>query len=120
MDLRQFNPGHALVVPKRHVVDILALEDATGAALMATIGQVARAVREAFRPDGINITASNGEDAGQEVVHLHFHTSRVTPAMAWCASTHRRSRRRRAPNSKRGQPRSGRASAPAVSFKFLS
>jgi len=30
-------------------------------------------VREAFPLDGVNITASNGEAAGQEVFHLHFH-----------------------------------------------
>jgi histidine triad (HIT) family protein len=73
MDIRQFNRGHTLVVPKRHIVDIFALDDATGAALMATTARVARAMRAAFTPDGTNISISNGEAAGQEVFHLHLH-----------------------------------------------
>jgi histidine triad (HIT) family protein len=73
MDLRQVNPGHTLVVPKRHLRDIYALDDATGAAVIATVARVARAVRAAFAPDGVNIMQSNGEAAGQEVFHLHVH-----------------------------------------------
>ena len=73
MDLRAFHPGHTLVVPNLHVPDIFALDDATGAALMAATARVARAVRAAFAPDGINIMQSNGAAAGQEVFHLHLH-----------------------------------------------
>jgi histidine triad (HIT) family protein len=73
MDLRQFNPGHALVVPKRHVNDIFALDDATGAALMSAVVRLASGVKSAVDADGINIFQSNGEAAGQEVFHLHFH-----------------------------------------------
>lgn len=70
MDVPQMSRGHVLVAPKRHVRDVFALDDPTGAAVMAT---VARAVRAAFAQDGINITQSNGEAVGQEVFHLHVH-----------------------------------------------
>jgi histidine triad (HIT) family protein len=73
MDLRQSRAGHVLVVPKRHVADIFELDEETGAALIATVTRVARAVRDAIVPDGMNIWQSNGEAAGQEVLHLHFH-----------------------------------------------
>ncbi len=73
MDLRQISRGHVLVVPKRHVRDILELDDATGAAVMSTVALVARAVQAAFAPDGMNVIQSNGEAAGQEVFHLHMH-----------------------------------------------
>ena len=73
MDMRQPNRGHVLVVPKTHVRDILALDDATGAAIMSTVARVARAVQAALAPDGMNIFQSNGEAAGQEVFHLHMH-----------------------------------------------
>ena len=52
---------------------IFELDDATGAALMATVARVARAVRRALAPDGINVWQSNGRGAGQEVFHLHLH-----------------------------------------------
>jgi histidine triad (HIT) family protein len=73
MDLRQFNPGHVLVIPRRHIPTIFELDDATAAELMAAVIRVAKAVRQAFKPDGINVTPSNGEAAGQEIFHLHFH-----------------------------------------------
>ncbi len=72
MDLGQFHPGHALVVPRRHVRDIYGLDEETGGALMAAISRVAEGVREAFKPHGINIWQSNGAP-WQEVFHLHFH-----------------------------------------------
>ena len=65
--------GHVLVEPKRHVHDILELDDATGAAVISTVARVARAVQAAFAPDGMNIMQSNGEAAGQEVFHFHMH-----------------------------------------------
>ena len=73
MDLRQMSPGHVLVIPKTHVADIFDVDATTGAALMTTIARVARAVRDALRPDGMNIWQSNGKGAGQEVFHVHFH-----------------------------------------------
>jgi len=72
MDLGQFHPGHTLVVPRRHVEDIFALDDETGASLMAAVSRVARGVRAAFSPHGINIWQSNGAP-WQEVLHLHLH-----------------------------------------------
>lgn len=73
MDIRQFQAGHTLVVPKRHIVDIYELDDATGAALMSSVARVARGVRAALTPDGLNVWQSNGLAGGQEVFHLHFH-----------------------------------------------
>jgi histidine triad (HIT) family protein len=80
MDLRQMSPGHVLVIPKTHVPDIFDLDEATGAVVMATVARVARAVRGALRPDGVNVWQSNGKGAGQEVFHVHFHVLPRTEA----------------------------------------
>ena len=72
MDLRQFHPGHTLVMPKRHIVDLFELDAEAGRSIMAALPLVARAVRDAFRPHGLNIWQSNGAP-WQEVFHLHFH-----------------------------------------------
>lgn len=37
VDLRQLNPGHVLVIPRRHLPDIRELDDATGAAVMSML-----------------------------------------------------------------------------------
>ena len=73
IDLRQFHPGHTLVIPLRHISDIRELDDATGAALMATVIRVTRAVDAAFPGEGLSLWHSIGSAAFQEVPHLYIH-----------------------------------------------
>lgn len=73
VDLRQFHPGHTLVIPRRHLGDVRELDAATGAALMATVARVTRAVATAFPNQGLSLWHSLGEAAFQEVPHLHIH-----------------------------------------------
>lgn len=73
VDLRQWHPGHVLVVPRQHLGDVRELDEATGAALMALLARVTRAVAAAFPSDGYSIWHSIGAAAFQEVPHLHFH-----------------------------------------------
>jgi histidine triad (HIT) family protein len=73
VDKRQLHPGHTLVIPRQHVETIFALDDETGAAVMAALVRVARAVRNALPADGMSIWQSNGPGANQEVPHVHFH-----------------------------------------------
>jgi histidine triad (HIT) family protein len=73
MDLRQPNPGHVLVMPKKHVATIYELDPDTAGQLMQTAVIVARGIRTIFNPEGLNIWQSTGEAAGQEVFHVHMH-----------------------------------------------
>lgn len=73
LDLRQGNPGHTLVIPRQHVPDVRALDEQTGARLMATLARVTRAVDAAFPNEGLSIWHSIGPAAFQEVPHLHLH-----------------------------------------------
>ena len=73
LDVRQYHAGHVLVVPRRHVSDVRAVDDETGAALMRAVTRVARAVDRAFPNDGLSVWHSAGPGANQEVPHLHFH-----------------------------------------------
>lgn len=73
IDTRQFNPGHTLVVPKKHIRDVRELDSETGAALMAAVSRVTRAVGEAFPHEGISLWHSIGPAAFQEVPHCHIH-----------------------------------------------
>jgi histidine triad (HIT) family protein len=73
VDLRQFHPGHTLVIPRRHLQDVRELDDSTGAALMATVARVARAVGAVFPNEGMSLWHSIGEAAFQDVPHLHIH-----------------------------------------------
>jgi histidine triad (HIT) family protein len=73
VDLRQFHPGHTLVIPRQHFQDVRDLDDTTGAALMAMVSRVTRAVGRAFPNQGLSLWHSIGEAAFQEVPHLHIH-----------------------------------------------
>ena len=65
--------GHTLVIPRQHVVDIWALDEATAAHLARGTLRVANAVRRVVEPQGLNIIQSNGEAATQTVAHVHVH-----------------------------------------------
>ncbi|MFN8228777.1 MAG: HIT domain-containing protein [Mycobacterium sp.] len=65
--------GHTLVVPADHVEDIWSLDVATASKLSEATLNVARAVKDAVEPEGLNIIQSNGEAATQTIPHLHIH-----------------------------------------------
>ncbi len=73
IDRRQPHRGHVLVMPTRHVENVYELDESCGAAVVAVTIRVARAVRDAFDPDGLSLWQSNGPGAHQEVPHLHVH-----------------------------------------------
>ena len=73
MDLGQVNPGHVLVAVKKHAENIYALDDAQAAAVARASTRVARAIRDAFKPEGLSVYQANGKAAGQTVFHYHVH-----------------------------------------------
>lgn len=73
MDINPVNPGHALVIPKRHVECLLDLTQEELHAISFLVRRVAGAVVDATDADGFNVLQNNGECAGQVVPHVHFH-----------------------------------------------
>jgi histidine triad (HIT) family protein len=73
MDINPANPGHTLVIPKRHVRDVYELDEETAAAVMKATARVARAIKRALQPDGMNLVQSNERAGGQEIFHFHIH-----------------------------------------------
>ena len=53
--------------------DLYAMPPETLAAVARTVQRVARGLRAALQPDGINIIQNNGAAAGQTVFHYHVH-----------------------------------------------
>jgi histidine triad (HIT) family protein len=73
MDIGQVNPGHVLVALKRHAANLFELSEDEAAAVARTAARVARAIREAFQPEGLSVYQANGRAAGQTVFHYHMH-----------------------------------------------
>lgn len=74
LDANPTSKGHTLVVPKEHVENIHEASEMDY--MWGAIVEVSNAVKDAFGAEGLNISQNNGEIAGQEVMHMHFH---VTP-----------------------------------------
>ena len=70
---RPVNPGHTLIVPKRHLENIDQISDEEIARTYVVVKQVAQAVSRAINPEGIRIIQNNGEAAGQVIQHFHVH-----------------------------------------------
>ncbi len=74
-DISPQMPVHVLVVPKGHYVT---MDEFSRDASAAEQADLVRAIGEAARIAGVErsgyrLIANNGEDAHQEVPHLHFH-----------------------------------------------
>jgi histidine triad (HIT) family protein len=73
MDIQPVNPGHLLVVPRKHATYLAELEEETGGRLFQVGMKLAAAVRQAgVKCEGVNLFLADGEAAGQEVVHVHL------------------------------------------------
>jgi histidine triad (HIT) family protein len=72
-DLFPLEPGHLLVVPRRHVENIYGLEDDLAAHLFQVTTRLARTVKKVLRPDGVTLLQMNERAGGQEVFHFHMH-----------------------------------------------
>ena len=73
MDISPATRGHALVISKEEHADLYTIPPETLAAVTRTVHRVARGLRAALQPDGINIIQNNGAAAGQTVFHYHVH-----------------------------------------------
>ncbi len=73
MDISPATRGHALVVPRRHARDLLAIEPEDLSAVIRAAQRLARRAVPALGADGVNLINSCGADAWQTVFHLHVH-----------------------------------------------
>ncbi|MCX6819480.1 MAG: HIT family protein [Candidatus Aenigmarchaeota archaeon] len=73
LDINPANPGHCLVVPKKHSETISDTDDDVLVKAIVVTKKLATAVKEKLNADGVNIVQNNGRHAGQLVSHIHFH-----------------------------------------------
>ncbi len=73
-DINPVTPIHVLVIPKKHFKDVLDVKEEDKeiiADLFQSINKIAKTL--GIEKNGFRIVNNCGEDAGQEVMHLHFH-----------------------------------------------
>lgn len=73
LDISQVSKGHTLLIPKKPSPNIYETDAETMKHIGEALPIVAKAIKKAFNPDGLNIIQNNGEYASQSVFHIHFH-----------------------------------------------
>jgi histidine triad (HIT) family protein len=73
MDINPATRGHALVIPREHVRDVLEVDPENLAATCAGAKRLAERVVERLGADGVNLLNSCGRAAWQTVFHFHIH-----------------------------------------------
>jgi ATP adenylyltransferase len=74
LNLHPYNPGHLMVLPKRHVADLEDLDDAESVELMRLTQTAIRVIREVSGPHALNVGLNLGGVAGGSLSqHLHQH-----------------------------------------------
>jgi ATP adenylyltransferase len=73
LNLYPYNPGHLILFPKRHLVDVRELSSSERAELDGLVDSCLGILDEAMRPSGYNIGYNMGTDAGASIEHLHLH-----------------------------------------------
>lgn len=73
LDLRPMQPGHVLVIPKRHAPTLLDLEPEEARQIIEHARELSGALVKALAAEGINAFQNNGIAAGQSVPHYHMH-----------------------------------------------
>ena len=67
------SPGHALIIPQRHVSSFFDLSKEEQLDLLKLADEVKIIIEERFHPDGYNVGINVGEAAGQSIFDVHMH-----------------------------------------------
>ena len=70
-DINPQAPVHVLVLPKKHMANILECDGETMQALLSAIQKIA--AQEGVAEDGFRIVSNCGKNGAQSVNHLHIH-----------------------------------------------
>lgn len=73
LDIAKDVDGHILVIPKKHVTNILDADGETLSHVMNTVKKIGVHLTENCGYEGMNILNANNECSGQTVFHLHIH-----------------------------------------------
>lgn len=71
MDINPISEGHALIVPKKHLLEIEECDQATRLDIMNAAALLSSAQRELYEPDGITVIQNGGYY--NDVNHYHMH-----------------------------------------------
>jgi diadenosine tetraphosphate (Ap4A) HIT family hydrolase len=72
-DRSPVNPGHVLVLPRRHVADIFELTEGELNDVLRLLSLARQRIAADFPVAGFNVGVNVGDAAGQTIAHAHVH-----------------------------------------------
>ena len=72
LDINPRSRGHSLVIPKKHVQVLADLEDELLVDVMLMVKRVVKTLKNTLNSKAFTIGVNDGEEAGQEIPHLHI------------------------------------------------
>lgn len=73
LDINPVAFGHVLLVPKTHYETLDQMPAEESGKLARILPDLVRSVKDATGAEGVNVLQNNGEVAGQQVGHVHYH-----------------------------------------------
>lgn len=73
LDINPVSEGHTIVIPKKHVVNILDADEETLSHVMNAVKKISNHYVNDCGYAGVNVLNANNKAAEQSVFHLHFH-----------------------------------------------
>ena len=95
LDIHPWNPGHTLVLPRRHVESFTELSPIEVEQLALYGQRIAIALKQGFDEcEAITFSLADGAAAGQDVPHTHLHVvpRRTGDGLGWRAAGQREDR----------------------------
>jgi histidine triad (HIT) family protein len=72
-DIHPAAPVHVIVIPKKEIASVDDVADADEAAVGHLFTSIRKIAAQLGLTNGYRVVTNCGRDAGQEVMHLHFH-----------------------------------------------
>lgn len=71
LDIAPLNEGHTLILPKQHYLDVDELHTEIATAIMLVAAKISKALKLAYKPDGISVIQNGGKF--NDLGHYHMH-----------------------------------------------
>jgi histidine triad (HIT) family protein len=73
LDIAPVNPGHTLVIPKKHYANMEEINEDDLCELIKAVKIVGKSLKNNLEVQGYNISENNDPVSGQIIPHIHFH-----------------------------------------------
>ena len=71
LDINPVNSGHTLIIPKKHILDLMEIDNSVLSKIMDKSRDIAKLLTTKLNADGFTLVQNNG--IVQEVKHFHLH-----------------------------------------------